>query len=272
MHPLMVHRLNVLRTSPARRAIALVAVTVTMVTLGPGHAHASQVRSALARMRRIDHQLQVVRRHHAQTGAHVGNLREKLHRELARLGSPGDLGLARWKMARAHLQGALRHLRGDAHRVNRSTHRRLTRLMQRRVTTASWLATWGVFLRCPIAGPNAVTDNFGITVRLPNVPVHRHMGNDILAATGTPIVAPFDGYASASSSDLGGLEVRVTGSRGYVYNAHLASYGSLGSVRTGEVIGYVGSTGDATAPHDHFEWHPGGGAAVDPNPLLSVSC
>jgi murein DD-endopeptidase MepM/ murein hydrolase activator NlpD len=268
----MVHRPNVLRTSPVRRAVALIAVTVTMVTLGPARANASQVGAALRRMRTIEHQLRLVRHRHFQTGARITDLREKLHRELERLGSPGHLGWARWKMARTHLQGALQRLRGDVHRSNRSTHERVTRLVGRRSATASWLATWGVFRRCPIAGPSDVSDNFGIIVRLPDVPVHRHMGNDILAATGTPIVAPFDGYASASSSELGGLEVRVAGSRGYVYNAHLASYGSLGSVRTGDVIGYVGSTGDATAPHDHFEWHPGNGPAVDPNPLLSVAC
>ena len=272
MHPLMVHHPNVLRTSPGRRAIALFAVTVTMVTLAPTQAHASQVRAAIRRLRTIDQQLQQVRHHHMQTGVRVGGLRRKLHRELRRLGGPADLGVTRWRIARAQLQGALLGLRRDVHRTNRSTHRRTIRLRQRREVTASWLTTWGVFRRCPIAGPNDVTDNFGITVRLPDVPVHRHMGNDILAATGTPIVAPFDGYASASSSELGGLEVRVTGPLGYAYNAHLASYGALGYVQTGDVIGYVGSTGDATAPHDHFEWHPGGGSAVDPNPLLSVAC
>ena len=125
---------------------------------------------------------------------------------------------------------------------------------------------------CPLGGPHVVADNFGITVRLPGVPVHRHMGNDITAATGTPIVAPFPGYASASKGELGGLEVRVQGELGYVYNAHLSSYGQLGYVQTGDVIGYVGSTGDATVPHDHFEWHPNDGPAVDPNPYLSVSC
>jgi hypothetical protein len=34
----------------------------------------------------------------------------------------------------------------------------------------------------------------------------------------------------------------------------------------------VGATGDATTAHDHLEWHPYGGGAVDPNPYLTVSC
>ncbi len=149
---------------------------------------------------------------------------------------------------------------------------RVSALRADRRSIGRWISTWGVFRHCPIAGTHAVSDNFGITVRLPDVPVHRHTGNDILAAAGTPIVAPFDGYASASSSELGGLEVRVEGSAGYVYNAHLSSYGTLGQVQAGTVIGYVGDTGDATTAHDHLEWHPGGGSAVDPYPFLSVSC
>ena len=99
-----------------------------------------------------------------------------------------------------------------------------------------------------------------------------HHGNDISSPSGTPIVAPFDGTAVAGRSDLGGLSVNVYNDLGHVYNAHLASYGSLGSVKAGTVIGYVGTTGDATAPHDHFEWHPGDGPAVDPNEYLAAVC
>ncbi len=157
-------------------------------------------------------------------------------------------------------------------RLRRFRERRIRRLADRRDAISAWLGTWATFKRCPVDGPAQVADNFGVMVRLPGVPVHRHQGNDIVAAAGTPIVAQFNGVATASSSELGGLEVRVQGARGYVYNAHLESYGQLGSVRMGTVIGYVGDTGDATAPHDHFEWHPGDGGAVDPHDLLSVVC
>lgn len=169
----------------------------------------------------------------------------------------------------------LQERRDAVKRIQRSARlvaRRVEALQARRRSIDSWIAIWGIFRYCPVRGWHSIADNFGITVRLPDVPVHRHTGSDIAAYPGTPIVAPFDGYASASSSELGGLELRVTGSRGYVYNAHLSSYGSLGYVRAGTVIGYVGSTGDATVAHDHFEWHPYGGSAVDAYPYLRVSC
>jgi murein DD-endopeptidase MepM/ murein hydrolase activator NlpD len=78
--------------------------------------------------------------------------------------------------------------------------------------------------------------------------------------------------AVASSSEYGGMSVKVYGPLGYVYNAHLSAYGKLGQVKAGAVVGYVGSTGDAQAPHDHFEWHPGNGPAVDPYPYLMAVC
>jgi peptidoglycan hydrolase CwlO-like protein len=127
----------------------------------------------------------------------------------------------------------------------------------------------GPFYTCPVGNPHAVGDDFGA----PRTG-HTHQGNDIFAPEGTPIYAPFAGTASDSSNPIGGLAVKVYGSGGYVYNAHLSRMGQLGSVQVGDVIGYVGNTGNAagTAPHDHFEWHPGGGSAIDPHPALMEVC
>jgi len=81
--------------------------------------------------------------------------------------------------------------------------------------------------------------------------------------------------------------VYVYGSQGFVFNAHLSAYGATGHVTTGTIIGYVGSTGDATGPHDHFEWHPNIipkhlwvspygysliNGAIDPYPYLNSVC
>ncbi len=130
------------------------------------------------------------------------------------------------------------------------------------------------FAVCPIDGPHAVGDGFGIWHHHPKNQGgnHRHMGNDIMAAMGTPIVAPFDGEAVATANFMGGKAVNVYGEYGFVYIAHLASYEQLGNVETGDVIGYVGTTGNASGPHAHFEWHPNDGRAVDPYDFLMLVC
>jgi murein DD-endopeptidase MepM/ murein hydrolase activator NlpD len=111
----------------------------------------------------------------------------------------------------------------------------------------------GPFKACPVGNPHGVSNSFGA----PRVG-HLHAGVDIFAPYDTPIYAPFDGQARASSNSLGGYAVYVYGAEGYVYNAHLSRPGLSGSVRAGQVIGYVGTTGNAigTSPHNHFEWHP----------------
>jgi murein DD-endopeptidase MepM/ murein hydrolase activator NlpD len=43
-------------------------------------------------------------------------------------------------------------------------------------------------------------------------------------------------------------------------------------VGAGTVIGYVGSTGDTNVNHLHFEYHPGGGSAIDPYGMLLAVC
>ncbi len=141
---------------------------------------------------------------------------------------------------------------------------------------------------CPVDGPRSFGDGFGAPRYAGGY--HLHKGVDILSPTGTPIVAPFDGTARSTYNSLGGNAVEVFGALGWVYNAHLSAYSSLsnGPVHAGDVIGYVGDTGDAKGtPHDHFEFHPNvmpsswpvsayGYSiiedAVNPYPLLVAAC
>jgi murein DD-endopeptidase MepM/ murein hydrolase activator NlpD len=155
---------------------------------------------------------------------------------------------------------------GDRHRA------RLRALRERLDRYEAWLDTYAIFRVCPVPGFTTIHDDFGEIVRLPKIPIHVHQGNDIEAPAGAAIFAPFDGYVSSSRSRRGGIEVRVSGDRGHVYNAHLSAVVRWGWVPAGAVIGYVGMTGNATAPHDHLEWHPNGGSAVDPHELLVFSC
>lgn len=107
---------------------------------------------------------------------------------------------------------------------------------------------------------------------------HLHQGIDIFAAKGTPVVAVQDGTVDTLSDyGLGGISLHVTNERGdYFYYAHLSGYvqglREGQPVRAGDIIGYVGNTGDAitTPPHLHFEVHPGGGPAVNPFPYLEA--
>jgi len=129
-----------------------------------------------------------------------------------------------------------------------------------------------LFQVCPVDSPRSFVDDFGVVSRR-GVP-HVHQGVDVHASYGTPIRAPFSGTAVDATNEIGGLAVKVFGPRGFVYNAHLSAFGRLGPVRAGTIVGYVGTSGNAfgTMPHDHLEWHPGGGAAVSPYPYLVESC
>jgi murein DD-endopeptidase MepM/ murein hydrolase activator NlpD len=140
-------------------------------------------------------------------------------------------------------------------------------------------------LVCPVGQPRGYSDGFGAPRY--GGGYHPHGGVDIIAPQGTPIYATFPGTVRDASNGLGGISVIVTGSQGWTYNAHLVSIARLGSVGTGDVIGYVGATGDTSTPHNHFEWHPYVipsnwpesaygydviGSAVNPYPLLTQVC
>ena len=86
-------------------------------------------------------------------------------------------------------------------------------------------------------------------------------------------MAVVSGTVQMRQNSLGGNALWVNGDDGNrYYYAHLSRYeGSNRAVAQGEIIGYVGSTGNAGVPHLHFEVHPGGGAAVNPYPWVRAA-
>ena len=123
---------------------------------------------------------------------------------------------------------------------------------------------------CPIAGPSAFGDTWGA----PRSGGRHHEGVDMMSPYGTPLVAVVAGFAHYGPNALGGNTIWLNGAdgNGYYY-AHLSSYnGYSRAVHQGEVLGYVGHTGDTVANHLHFEIHPGEGPAVDPYPTVRQYC
>jgi len=126
-------------------------------------------------------------------------------------------------------------------------------------------------LVCPIRGAVSFIDSWGY-------PRHQgaHKGVDLMAARGTPNVAVVSGNVTFKAGGTSGMGAYLRGDDGHLYYYfHLSAYeGGPRHVAQGEVIGYVGNTGDAryTATHTHFEIHPGGGAAVNPYPSVRPVC
>ena len=126
-----------------------------------------------------------------------------------------------------------------------------------------------------------ILDNFGD----PRSGGRTHAGSDILTAKGQEVYAMVDGTltlmvvagSSQSGASLSGNLWQLTAANGtyYIY-AHLDAFApglAKGSkVVAGQVLGWTGDTGNPGPGnyHLHFEIHPGGGAAVDPLPLLTV--
>jgi hypothetical protein len=99
-----------------------------------------------------------------------------------------------------------------------------------------------------------------------------HRGLDLAADYGTPVHAAADGIVVAAGWDGGfGNKVDVNHENGYhTWYAHLSRFAvSPGErVRKGDVIAYVGATGEATGPHLHYQVMLGG-QAIDPQPYLN---
>ena len=118
---------------------------------------------------------------------------------------------------------------------------------------------------------------FGDTWQAPRSGGRLHEGVDIIAARGNLLYAAVSGRTSRiyvdSPGSLAGNGLRIAQDNGtYVTYLHMDTIApeiALGApVTAGQVVGTLGSTGNSATPHLHFEVHPGGGAAVNPFPLV----
>ena len=129
---------------------------------------------------------------------------------------------------------------------------------------------------CPVGEPVFFRDTWGA----PRSGGRSHKGVDMMAPHGTPVYAIHAGRITRlNNSGLGGISVYMYGNDGNEYfYTHLQGYADdtyVGrQVDAGDLIAYNGSTGNASAsaPHVHFEVHPGGGGAVNPYPWAAAAC
>jgi murein DD-endopeptidase MepM/ murein hydrolase activator NlpD len=133
----------------------------------------------------------------------------------------------------------------------------------------------------PVAGDVSWGDSYGGARS--DVPGGWHHGDDLFAKLGQPVLAAADGHVyKIGWQRLGGWRLWLKDRQGNrFYYAHLAGYAPLAKdhaeVKAGDVIGYIGHTGDAytTPTHLHFEIHPASllwlkyNGAVDPTGYLN---
>ncbi|MEA3019553.1 MAG: hypothetical protein QOI47_1077 [Actinomycetota bacterium] len=129
------------------------------------------------------------------------------------------------------------------------------------------VATWV----CPVAGRPRFSDDFGA----PRAGGHLHMGIDLLASRGTPVVATVPGMLVRHDNTKGGHAYYLHGDDGRTYyGAHLATFvRGDGHVAIGETIGTVGDSGDAHGGPTHLHFEVADGKVnKDPYTLLKRAC
>lgn len=97
-----------------------------------------------------------------------------------------------------------------------------------------------------------------------------HEGNDLFSTHGAPIYAPVSGTVEHKTGSIGGKQFNLDGDDGaYYIGSHLSEFAKNGRVSAGDIVGYVGNTGNAvgTSPHLHFGMYYQG-VVINPYPTL----
>ena len=151
---------------------------------------------------------------------------------------------------------------------------RLARLERRPAQTPAAPAApaGGGGIACILARPYSYVDTWGAA----RSSGRTHQGTDVMAPYGAQVYAYTAGVVSReSTSTNGGLQLYLQGDNGVEYfYAHLSRYAVPAGtrVRAGQLVAYNGQSGNAqyTAPHVHFEVHPGGPGSTPVNPFAYV--
>ena len=129
-------------------------------------------------------------------------------------------------------------------------------------------------LVCPVAGNTWFIDTWGASR---SGGTRTHKGTDMISARGTPLVAMNAGKIRMNWNALGGRQVYIYAVDGnFYYYAHLSGYAAGlangQNVAKGQLLGYVGSTGNATTNVLHLGMGPRSGVYVNPYPTLRRIC
>jgi murein DD-endopeptidase MepM/ murein hydrolase activator NlpD len=125
----------------------------------------------------------------------------------------------------------------------------------------------------PVQPPCTFTDTWGAARDAGRV----HEGTDIMAAEGQQLYAVTDGtvtklYSADTNARTGNRLILTAADKTYFFYGHLSALApglAVGStVTAGQLVGYVGHTGNTTVSHLHLEIHPGGGDPVNPYATL----
>jgi murein DD-endopeptidase MepM/ murein hydrolase activator NlpD len=130
-------------------------------------------------------------------------------------------------------------------------------------------------LPIPVAG--VIVANLQDTWGAPRSEGRGHQGIDIFAPRGAAVFSATDGVIwKVGQNRLGGNAVWILGPGGQMhYYAHLQGFADISPrnrIYQGEILGYVGNTGNAkgTPPHLHYAIYTISGSAINPYPLLST--